>query len=188
MTQEDAQLHIEDAINSMDKAIEHLELELMKIRAGKASPMMLEGLRFDYYGAETQVNQAANVSVQDAKTLLIQPWDKGALQGIEKAIMQANLGVTPQNDGATIRLVLPPVTEERRKELAKRAKGEGETAKVSVRNIRRDANEAIKKLQKDGLAEDIAKDSETKIQDATNKFIAKIDKHCADKEVELMTV
>ena len=144
----------------MKKAINHLEAELVKIRAGKANPNMLDGIMADYYGQPTPINQIANISVLDARTISVQPWEKNMLQPIERAIMASNIGINPQNDGTIIRLFLPPLTEERRKELVKRCNAEGEHAKVAVRNIRRDAIEHIKKLQKDGLSEDIARDAE----------------------------
>ena len=166
---------VSDTESAMKKAINHLESELVKIRAGKASPQMLDGITVDYYGTPTPINQAGNISAMDARTLTIQPWEKNMIQPIERAIMQANIGVTPQNDGATIRIFLPPLTEERRREMVKRANGEGEHGKVSVRSIRRDAIEKIKKLQKDGLSEDAAKDAETDIQNLTDRFISLID-------------
>lgn len=172
----------------MDKAIDHLDNELAKIRAGKASPAMLESLYVDYYGNSTQLNQVANVNTPDARTIAIQPWEKQMLGVIEKAIFGANLGFTPMNDGIMIRINIPPLTEERRRDLVKQAKGELEHAKVSIRSIRRDANEAIKKLQKDGLAEDLAKDAEVKIQQFTDQYAAKADKHLELKEKEIMTV
>ena len=177
-----------DTDDNMKKAISHLEVELTKIRAGKANPTMVEGIHVDYYGAPTPINQVANISVLDARTLSIQPWEKNMLGAIEKAILQANIGITPQNDGNQIRLFLPPLTEERRKELFKKASNEGEQAKVAIRNIRRDAIEHIKKQQKEGLSEDEAKDAEDKIQESTNKFIALIDKHLSAKEKEMMSV
>jgi len=172
----------------MAKSISHLESELAKIRAGKASPSMLDGIMVDYYGNPTPLNQAANVTVLDARTISIQPWEKTMLQPIEKGIMAANIGITPQNDGNTIRLFLPPLTEERRKELVKRCNGEGEHSKVSIRNIRRDAIEQVKKLQKDGVSEDECKDAEKNIQDLTDKYIALVDKHLQAKEKEIMAV
>ena len=172
----------------MAKSISHLESELAKIRAGKASPSMLDGIMVDYYGNPTPLNQAANVTVLDARTISIQPWEKTMLQPIEKGIMAANIGITPQNDGNTIRLFLPPLTEERRKELVKRCNGEGEHSKVSIRNIRRDAIEQVKKLQKDGVSEDECKDAEKNIQDLTDKYIALVDKHLQTKEKEIMAV
>jgi ribosome recycling factor len=179
---------ISETSNMMSKAINHLESELSKIRAGKASPTMLDGIMVDYYGNPTQLNQVANVSVLDARTISIQPWEKTMLQHIERGIMAANIGITPQNDGTNIRLFLPPLTEERRRELVKKCNGEGEIAKVSVRNIRRDAIEQIKKLQKDGTSEDECKDAEKSTQEATDKFIVMIDKLLAAKEKEIMSV
>lgn len=172
----------------MTKTVAHLESELSKIRAGKANPAMLEGIMVEYYGNPTPLQQVANVSVLDARTITLQPWEKNMIQPIEKAIQQSNLGINPQNDGAIIRLFLPPLTEERRKELVKRCNGEGEQAKVSTRNIRRDAIENVKKLQKDGLSEDVCKDAEKTIQDITDKYITLIDKHLAAKEKEIMVV
>jgi ribosome recycling factor len=177
-----------DTSSTMSKAISHFESELVKIRAGKANPSMLDGIMVDYYGNPTPLNQAANVTVLDARTISIQPWEKSMLQPIERGIMAANIGITPQNDGVNIRLFLPPLTEERRKELVKKCLGEGENAKISIRNIRRDAIEQIKKLQKDGLSEDEAKDAEKEVQDTTDKFIALVEKHLVAKEKEIMSV
>lgn len=177
-----------DAESTMRKAISHLETELTKIRAGKANPNMLDGIVAEYYGSPTPLAQIANISVLDARTISVQPWEKNMLQPIERAIIAANIGINPQNDGNFIRLYLPPLTEERRKELVKRCNAEGETGKVSVRSIRRDAIEQIKKLQKDGLSEDAAKDAEAEIQDLTNKFISLVDKHLEAKEKEIMAV
>lgn len=176
------------AEDHMKKAISHLEAELVKIRAGKANPQMLDGLMVDYYGSPMPINQVANISVMDARTLSIQPWEKNMLQPIERAIIAANIGITPQNDGALIRLFLPPLTEERRKELVKKCLAEGEHSKVAIRNIRRDAIEHIKKLQKNGLSEDAAKDAEADVQQITDKFIAAVEKHLAAKEKEIMSV
>jgi ribosome recycling factor len=185
---EELQLITSDAEESMLKAIAHLEAELVKIRAGKANPNMLDGINVEYYGAPTPIAQVANISVLDVRTISIQPWEKNMLGPIEKSIMQANIGITPQNDGSQIRLFMPPLTEERRKELVKKASGEGEQSKVAIRSIRREAIEQIKKLQKDGLSEDAAKDGEKEVQDLTDKFIALVDKHLAAKEKEMMTV
>lgn len=185
---DDLEFILEEAQESMKKALSHLETELTRIRAGKANPQMLEGLTVDYYGALTALNQIANVSVMDARTLTIQPWEKNMLQPIERAIIAGNLGVTPQNDGNIIRLFMPPLTEERRKEFVKKANGEGEQGKVAVRSIRRDAIEQIKKLQKDGLSEDEAKDAEKSIQELTDKYIALVEKHLTTKEKEIMAV
>ncbi len=176
------------ALDSMTKAIGHLEVELTKIRAGKASPGLVDGIQVDYYGNSTPISQVGNISVADARTLTIQPWEKNMLQPIERAIIAANIGVTPQNDGNIIRLFMPPLTEERRKELVKKSHGEGENSKVAIRNIRRDAMEQVKKLQKNGLSEDVCKDGEKEIQDSTDKFIVLVDKHLAAKEKEIMTV
>jgi ribosome recycling factor len=185
---DDLELILEDARDNMKKALNHLESELIKIRAGKASPQMLEGLTVDYYGSPTLLNQVGNISAMDARTLTIQPWEKNMLQPIERAIINANLGVTPQNDGNIIRLFMPPLTEERRREFVKRAGGEGEQSRVAIRNIRRDAIEQIKKLQKDGLSEDEAKDAEKEIQDITDKHISLVEKHLQTKEKEIMSV
>lgn len=174
--------------DQMDRSIEHLESELLKIRAGKASPQMLDSVYVDYYGTNTPLSQVANINSPDARTLVIQPWEKTMLGPIEKAVMGANIGLTPQNDGVVIRISVPPLTEERRKELVKKARQEMEHAKVSVRNLRRDANENIKKAVKDGLAEDVAKESETKVQNLTDTYIARIDKLMEAKEKEIMTV
>jgi ribosome recycling factor len=179
---------IDHAEESMNKAIGHLEVELVKVRAGKANPNLVDGLVVDYYGTPTPVNQVGNISVLDARTLTIQPWEKNMLQPIERSIIAANIGITPQNDGNMIRLFMPPLTEERRKELVKRAQGEGEHSKVAIRSIRRDSMEHVKKLQKNGLSEDVCKDAEKQIQELTDKYIALVDKHLASKEKEIMTV
>jgi len=179
---------LKDTESAMNKALNHLETELVKIRAGKASPSMLDGINADYYGNPTPINQVANISVLDARTISVQPWEKNMLAVIERAIAAANIGINPQNDGTAIRLFLPPLTEERRKELVKKCNGEGEHAKIAVRNIRRDSIEHIKKLQKDGLSEDAAKDAEKDIQDTTDKYIALVEKHLAAKEKEIMSV
>jgi ribosome recycling factor len=176
------------ALDAMEKAISHLETELVKVRAGKATPGIIDGIMVDYYGNPTPINQVGNIAVADARTLTIQPWEKNMLQPIERAIIASNIGITPQNDGNMIRLFLPPLTEERRKELVKRAQGEGEHSKVAIRNIRRDAMEQIKKLQKNGLSEDITKDAEKNMQETTDRFIALVDKHLTAKEKEIMTV
>ncbi len=172
----------------MTKALSHLEVELTKIRAGKANPQMLDGLLVDYYGSPTPIGQVANVTVVDVRTITIQPWEKNMLQAIERSIIAGNIGVTPQNDGVIIRITLPPVTEERRRELVKRCQAEGEHSKVAIRNIRRDGIENIKKLQKNGLSEDASKDAESEVQALTDKFIVNIDKVLAQKEKEVMSV
>lgn len=185
---DDLSFILEDGKDSMTKAINHLEAELVKIRAGKANPIMLDGIVVDYYGNPTPINQVGNISAMDARTISIQPWEKNMLQPIERAIIAANIGINPQNDGNIIRLFLPPLTEERRREMVKRSNGEGEQAKVAVRSIRRDAIEQIKKLQKDGLSEDQAKDAETEIQEMTDRFILLVEKHLVAKEKEIMSV
>jgi ribosome recycling factor len=185
---EDISQIVATADDHMKKAITHLETELVKIRAGKATPQILDGVVVDYYGSPTPINQVGNINVMDARTLTIQPWEKNMLQPIERAIIAANIGINPQNDGSQIRLFLPPLTEERRKELVKKCQGEGEHSKVAIRNIRRDALEHIKRLQKNGLSEDIAKDAEANVQDITDKFITTVDKHLSSKEKEIMAV
>lgn len=174
--------------DQMQKAINHLEAELIKIRAGKANPQIIDSIMVDYYGSQMPINQVANISVMDARTLSIQPWEKNMLQPIERAIIAANIGINPQNDGVLIRLFLPPLTEERRKELVKKCQSEGEHSKVAIRNIRRDAIENIKKLQKNGLSEDAAKDAENEMQQVTDRFISIIEKHLVAKEKEIMSV
>jgi ribosome recycling factor len=188
MSAEDVALTLELAEDSMKKAISHLEAELTKIRAGKANPQMLDGIVVDYYGSPTLINQVGNISVMDARTITIQPWEKNMLQPIERAIINSNIGINPQNDGNQIRLFLPPLTEERRRELVKRSHGEGEHARVAIRNIRRDAIESIKKAQKNGLSEDAAKDAEADMQEITNRYITLVDKHLASKEKDIMAV
>lgn len=172
----------------MNKSISHLEIELSKIRAGKANPQMLESIHVDYYGSQTPLSQVANVNTPDARTIVIQPWEKGMLGPIEKTIQTANLGFNPQNDGTIIRINVPPLTEERRKDLVKRCKAEGENAKIGIRSSRKDANDAIKKELKKGITEDEAKEAEAKIQQLTDQFIQKVDKHLDTKEKEIMTV
>lgn len=184
----DTGLVLQETEDFMRKAIAHLEMELSKIRAGKATPQMLDGLMVDYYGNATPIGQVGNISVVDARTLTIQPWEKNMLQPIERSILQANIGITPQNDGNIIRIFLPPLTEERRKELVKKSYGEGEHAKVSIRNLRRDGIEKVKKMQKDGLSEDAAKDAENDIQQLTDRFIVLVEKHLEAKEKEIMHV
>jgi ribosome recycling factor len=185
---EDIQSIAANAQDHMKKAISHLEADLSKVRAGKANPQMFDGLVVDYYGSPMAINQVANISVMDARTLSIQPWEKNMVQPIERAIIAANMGVTPQNDGAVIRIFLPPLTEERRRELVKKCQGEGEHCKVAIRNIRRDAIEHIKRLQKNGLSEDACKDGEEGVQQLTDKHIALVDTHLATKEKEIMSV
>lgn len=179
---------LENAKISMDKAINHLESELQKVRAGKASPAMLESIMVDYYGSMVPLSNTASVNSQDSRTLIVQPWEKSMLTPIEKAIQAANLGFNPQNDGVLIRIMVPALTEERRKQLSKTAKSFGEDAKVGIRTVRKDSMEQIKKLQKDGLPEDEAKSGEAKIQVLTDAASVKVDKHVEQKEKEIMTV
>ncbi len=188
MQEEDIQLVIDEARELMEDSLEHLKKELVKISTGKASPAMVNGLMVPYYGSPTPLTQVANVSTSDARTLTIQPWEKGMLAPIEKSIFEANLGLTPQNDGEIIRINIPPLTEERRKELVKRAKALGEDTKVSIRNVRRDAMESIKKAIKDGFPEDAGKRREQEVQDLTDKFSDNADKIVATKEKDIMTV
>lgn len=185
---EELELLIMEAESSMQKAIEHLDVELTRIRAGKASPTILDGVKIEYYGAPTPISQIANISVLDVRTISIQPWERNMLAPIERGIMMANIGITPQNDGVQIRLFMPPLTEERRKELFKKASNEGEQAKITIRNARRNTMDDLKKMQKDGLSEDVAKDIEKKAQELTDRFIATVDRHLVAKEKEMMTV
>lgn len=185
---EDVQFCLDVAKENMQNAFNHLEKEMQKLRAGKANPQMLDGVKVDYYGTITPLNQMANVNTPDPKTIFIQPWDKNALNPIEKAIMSANLGFNPINDGMVIRIPVPPLTEERRKDLVKKAKAEAENGKVVIRSARRDANEAAKKLSKDGVAEDEIKKLEVDIQTLTDEFIRKVDALLATKEKDIMTI
>jgi ribosome recycling factor len=178
----------EGAQEQMKKALAHLETELTKIRAGKATPQILDGITVDYYGTPTLISQVANVVAADARTLTVSPWEKNMLQPIERSIINANLGINPQNDGNIIRLFMPPLTEERRKELVKKCGAEGEQSKIAIRSIRRDAIEDIKKQQKDGVSEDACKDAEADIQTLTDKHISIVEKFLDQKEKEIMTV
>jgi ribosome recycling factor len=185
---EEVQLYLDDAREKMEKAVNHLSSELIKLRAGKASPQMLDGIHVEYYGVSTPLAQVANINTPDAKSIIIQPWEKKIINEIEKAILAANIGVTPMNNGETVRLNLPPLTEERRKQLVKTVKHEGETAKVSIRTARRETIEEIKKMQKDGLPEDMAKSAEEKVEKMTENYYKKVDDVLGKKENEIMTV
>ena len=185
---EEVNFILESTEDDMKKSISHLEAELAKIRAGRANPSMLDAVFVDYYGAKSQLSNVSNINTPDPRTIVIQPWEKSMLVPIEKAIQSANLGFNPQNDGTIIRISVPPLTEERRRDLVKRARGEAEQAKVVVRNARKEANEEIKKLIKNGLPEDEGKTVEEKIQKLTDAYIAKADKHIEIKEKEIMTV
>lgn len=179
---------LDSAADRMQKAIDHMTEALLSVRAGKASPHVLNGVMVDYYGSQMSIAQVASVTVPDAKTILIQPWEKAMIGPIEKAIMVANLGMTPSNNGEHIRLSVPALTEERRKQLVKQVKADAETGRVSIRNARRDAVEAFKKAQKDGMPEDMAKDGETEAQKLTDKFSKKLEELLVVKEQEIMTV
>jgi len=185
---EELQFIFDSTKESMQAAYDHLEKQLQKIRAGKASPMMLAGVMVDYYGSMTPLSQIANVNTLDGRTLTVQPWEKNMMQPIETAIINANLGLNPQNNGETIMINVPMLTEERRKDLTKQAKAEGEHAKVGVRNARKDANDEIKKLKNDGLSEDLAKGAEADVQKFTDTYIAKIDGLIDAKEKDIMKV
>jgi ribosome recycling factor len=188
MTEQDVKNLLNETRSQMQKSLEHFEFELSKIRAGRANAGMLDGIEVDAYGAKTPIYQVGNISTPDARTLAIQPWDVSLLPAVEKAIMQANIGITPQNDGKIIRLNIPALTEERRKDLVKQANKQAETCRISVRTVRKESNEKVKKLQKDGLPEDAVKKCETDIQHITDDYATKIDKHLEVKEKEIMTV
>ena len=179
---------LDGAKEKMSDAVKFLEEDLKTYRAGKANPVVFNNIMVDYYGSETPVPQVASVTTPDAKTIAIQPWEKKMIPVIEKAIMDANIGLTPQNNGETIRCVVPPLTEDRRKELIKKVKTAGENSKIVIRNARRDAIEALKKAQKDGLPEDVQKDYEQNVQKETDAFVKKVDDLCAAKEKEVLTV
>ncbi len=186
--EEDLRFIFDSTKEGMDNAIERLDHELARIRAGKASPNMLGSVQVEYYGSMTPLKNVANVNTPDSKTLQIQPFEKGLLEDIEKGIMRANLGFNPMNDGKVVRISIPPLTEERRRDLVKQAKAVAEQAKVSIRNSRKDANDEIKALQKDGMAEDAAKRAEGEIQDLTTSYSNKVDALVAEKEIDIMTI
>jgi ribosome recycling factor len=185
---EEIEFTLDEAREGMQLAVQHLEKELQKLRAGKASAQMLDGVKIDYYGAMTPIDQAANISTPDGRQIIVQPWDKSVLGLIDKAIQAANLGFNPKNEGEILRIQVPPLTEERRRDLVKKAKAEAETAKISVRNIRRLANETAKKLKKDGVPEDEVDKLEIDIQKITDDSIIRIDKIFDVKEKDIMTV
>ena len=185
---EEIEFIIDEAKESMNGSIAHLEKEFLNIRAGKASPQMLGSVFVDYYGSQTPLSQVANINVPDARTITIQPYEKSMLQPIEKAIMIANIGFNPMNNGDVIIISVPPLTEERRRDLVKQAKVEAEDAKIGIRNSRKDANTDIKKLEKEGTSEDVCKTAEDEIQNLTNSYIKKIDELLAAKEVEILKV
>jgi len=185
---EEAKFILEEIKESMQHALIHLEKEFHKFRTSKASPQMLEGVKVDYYGNPTSVDKIANINTPDARTIVVQPWEKNMLNPLAKAIQDANLGFNPQNNGDILRIVVPPLTEERRRDLVKKAKGEAELARVAIRNIRRNAVEEAKKLEKDGVSEDDIKTLEKEIQHITDGFIAQADKILEHKEKDVMTV
>lgn len=185
---EEVDIIIETAKEYMDNALKHLENELAKVRAGKATPSMLDSVQVDYYGSYTPLNQVANVNTPDAKTITVQPWEKNMLDPIAKAILNANLGLNPQNNGEIVIINVPPLTEERRRDLVKKARAEAENAKVGIRAARKDANDEVKKLQKDGLSEDFAKAAEERIQELTNTYVKNIDDEVDRKEKDIMTI
>ena len=185
---EDVSRTMAEAKAHMDKAMEHLEHELSKLRTGKASTNLIQDVHVEYYAAPTLLSQVANVQVSDSRTIIIQPWERNMLGPIERALINANLGITPANDGEVIRLAVPPLTEERRKDLVKKAKHAGEESKVGVRNARHKALDHIKKAVKEGLPEDMGKRKETELQDLVNKYVEQVDKVVTAKEKEIMTV
>jgi len=181
-------MELEEAVSNMEKALVHTDTEFTKIRAGKATVGMLDGIMVDYYGAATALAQVANVNTPDARTIVVQPWEKNMISPIEKAIMEANIGLNPQNDGQLIRLNVPPLTEERRRDLVKKVKEEAEKGRITVRNIRKSTNESIKKLKNDGASEDEIKVGEAEVQKLTDAFILKVDHLAEVKEKDVMTV
>lgn len=185
---EELELIYEECKDSMQAAVDFLNGELSKVRAGRANPAMLEGVKLDYYGTVTPLNQVANINTPDARTLSIQPWEKGMLPEIEKAIINSNLGLNPQNNGEMVMINLPPLTEERRKELVKTCRAEGENAKVSIRNVRKEAMDGLKKLKNDGMPEDIIKGAEEEVQKFTNSYSKKVDEYLDAKEKDILTV
>ncbi len=185
---EELQMIYDELKGSNTKSIQHFENELVKVRAGKATPSMLNGVMVEYYGSMTPLQQVANVATSDARTITVQPWERNMLNEIAKGIINSNLGFAPQNNGEILIISVPPLTEERRKELVKKAKSEAENAKVGIRNNRKDALDMVKDLKADGLSEDLAKNAETEVQNITNSFISKIDDLMEIKEKEIMTV
>ncbi len=185
---EEIDLIIEETEDRMKKALEHLEHELARLRAGRSNPALLDGIAVDYYGVHSPLNQVSNINTPDPKTILIQPWEKTMLGTIEKAIMAANIGLTPVNNGEVIRINIPPLTEERRHQLVKQVRNEGETAKISVRNARKWANDELKNLLREGLPEDLEKNAVERVQEMTTSYNSKIDKVMAMKEKDVMTV
>ena len=186
--EEEVQFCLEIAKENMENAISHLEKELSNIRAGKASPDILNGIFVDYYGVNTPLNQVANINTPDLKTIVVQPWEKNMLTPIEKAILAANIGLTPGNNGEVIHINIPALTEERRNQLVKQVKAEGENAKVSIRNARKNANDDLRKLENEGLSEDREKSAEDEVQEMTNDYSKKVESFLKVKEKDLMTI
>jgi ribosome recycling factor len=186
--EEEVQMILDETKDAMFKALKHLEDELRKVRAGKASPDMLQGITVEYYGTPTPINQVASIKLLDARTLLVAPFERKIISDIERAIFQSNIGITPQNDGENIRLSVPPMTEERRRDLVKQSKNHGEQTKIVIRNARKDGNDMVKDLVKEGLSEDIGKDAEEAIQNLTNEYNTKVEKMLVQKEEEIMTI
>ena len=185
---EEVEMAMDEAKEQMDKALERLQGELRKVRAGKAHPSMLESVKVDYYGTMTPVSQVANVNTTDARTIIVQPWEKPMLDPISMGIINANLGLNPMNNGEVLIINVPPLTEERRIELSKRARSEGEAARVSIRNARKDANDLLRTAKEDGLSEDMQKTGEAQIQDLTNAYTKKVEDILAAKEADIMTI
>lgn len=185
---EEIEFILDSTRESMASSITHLEKSFLNIRAGKANPAMLGSVFVDYYGSATPLSQVSNINVPDARTITLQPYEKKMLQPIEKAIMVANIGFNPMNNGDVIIISVPPLTEDRRRELVKQAKSEAEDAKIGIRNARKEANTEIKKLEKEGTSVDICKNAEEEVQELTNSFIKKIDEHLVHKEAEIMKV
>jgi ribosome recycling factor len=185
---EEIDLILEEVKEQMQNSIAHLEKELLKVRAGRANPSMLEGVRVEYYGSPTPLSQVSNISTPDARTLAVQPWEKGLITEIERGIMNANLGLNPQNNGEMVIINIPALTEERRKELVKRARNEGEEARIALRNARKDGNDMLKKLADDDVSEDIIKDGEAEVQSITDGFNKKIEAILEKKEADIMHV
>lgn len=186
--EEEVNMYLEEAEEKMQQSLDHLKAQLVKIRAGKASPHMLDGISVDYYGAQTPLNQVATVNTPDPKTILIQPWEKNMLEPIDKAILAANIGLTPVNNGEVIHLNVPALTEERRVHLVKQAKAEGEDTKIGIRNARKWANDEFKNMQKNGLSEDAEKDAVDRIQKLTDEYSKKVDELVAMKEKDILTI
>lgn len=186
--EEEIQLQLEDTEEKMEKAVNHLEEELLRVRAGKATPNILDGISVDYYGSSTPLNQVSNISTPDGKTIAIQPWEKAMVEPIEKAILAANIGLTPINNGDLIRINIPPLTEERRNNLVKQIRQMAENTRVSIRNTRREGNEALKQMKKEGLSEDLEKDAEIKVQEMTDQYIGKVDTLIEAKEKDILTI